>query len=91
MFLYKILQLKPTDPVYNLFCEMVKLNEEGEPNWWSGVKVALAKFNLPSDLDVIKKMTKSSFTKLVKTSVSQTALNQLLNECLNQKKTADLH
>ena len=29
MFLYRILQLKPTDPVYNLFCEMVKLNEDG--------------------------------------------------------------
>ena len=91
MFLYRILQLEPTDPVYNLFCEMVKLNEDGELNWWSGVKVALAKFNLPSDLDVIKKMTRNSFTKLVKTSVSQTALNQLLNECQNQKKTADLH
>ena len=91
MYLYRILQLEPKDPVWELFWEMVKMSEAGESNWWTGVKASLSKFNLPSNLNVIKEMSKGSFAALVKASVSNIALRQLLAECQSLKKTANLH
>ena len=91
MYLYRILQLEQTDPVCQLFWEMVKMSEAGEKNWWTGVQSSLLKFNLPSDLNEIQEMTKDSFSKLVKAAVNETALRQLLEECQSLKKTATLH
>ena len=91
MYLYKILQLEQTDPVYNLFWELVKMSEAGQRNRWTGVKSSLLKFNLPSDLNDIRNLSKDSFSNLVKAAVTETALHQLVEECRSLKKTAALH
>ena len=49
-----------------------------------------SKYDLPSDLDVIKTMSKDSFSALVKSAVSKTALLDLKAECSGLKKTAGL-
>ena len=90
MFLHRILQLEPTDPVLRLFKEQVKFNEAGEKNWWTGVEKCLQKYSLPVDLEIIRTMSKDRFSKLVKDSVGKSALCQLKAECVSLKKTAGL-
>ena len=57
------------------------MNEAGESNWWSGVQLSLNKYKLPTDLDVIKAMSKDVFSNKVKKAVAETALGELLTEC----------
>ena len=90
MFLHRILQMDSTDPVFQLFVEMKRFSEAGEKNWWTGVEQCLVKYNLPTDLDVVKKMSKESFSALVKKVVAQTALDCLKTECAGLKKTGSL-
>ena len=90
MFLHRILQLEPTDPVLRLFKEQMKFNEAGEKNWWTGVEKCLQKYSLPVDLEIIRTMSKDRFSKLVKDSVGKSALCQLKAECVSLKKTAGL-
>ena len=90
MFLHRILQMDPADPVFQLFEEMQKFSEAGEKNWWTGVEKCLGKYKLPTDFDKIKSMTKESFSTLVKKAVTRTALESLKVECAGLKKTAVL-
>ena len=90
MYLHRILQLEPGDPVWELFWELVQMNEAGEKNWWTGVKPLLCKYQLPTDLNEIKVMSKDTFSRKVKASVTATALHQLVAECQGLKKTANL-
>ena len=90
MFLHRILQMDPTDPVFQLFVEMQKFSEAGEKNWWTGVEKCLEKYELPTDLEKVKSMSKESFSTLVKKAVTRTALASLKAECGGLKKTASL-
>ena len=74
----------------SLFWDLVRLNEAGESNWWSGVQLSLNKYKLPTDLDVIKAMSKDVFSNKVKKAVAETALGELLTECRGLKKTSCL-
>ena len=76
--------------MWELFWELVQMNEAGEKNWWTGVKPLLCKYQLPTDLNEIKVMSKDTFSRKVKASVTVTALNQLVAECQGLKKTANL-
>ena len=51
---------------------------------------SLQKYDLPSDLEVIRSMPKESFSNVVRNSVTKTALNHLQTECSGLKKTANL-
>ena len=91
MYLHRILQLEPDDPVWKLFWESVRLCDAGEKNWWAGVKTSLSKYNLPINLDDIKIMSKQQFSNRVKSAVTEVALRDLLAETQSLKKTACLH
>ena len=90
MYLHRILQLESTDPVWKLFWELVRMNEAGEKNWWTGVRSALLKYSLPTDLNDIKIMSKNCFTGKVKTAITDAALKELVAETKGLKKTASL-
>ena len=90
MYLHRILQLESTDPVLKLFWELVRMNEAGEKNWWTGVQHSLLQYSLPTDLNDIKAMSKNGFAEKVKAVISQKALDQLLGECQSLKKTTNL-
>ena len=90
MYLHRILQLDNTDPVYKVFVNMQAFQKAGEENWWSGVAKALADYNLPTDLEAIRSMSKDGFRKLVNESITEIAFNCLLSECKAQKKTSNL-
>ena len=90
MYLHKILNLDPTDPVNKIFMESKRMAVAGEKNWWSGVKPLLEKYNLPSDLEEIKEMSKECFARNVKASVTGVALHQLVTELHKLKKTKTL-
>ena len=90
MYLHRILQLEPTDPVWKLFWELVQMSDAGEKNWWTGVKPLLCKYDLPTELNEIKVMSKDTFAGKVKASVTTTALHHLVAECQSLKKTANL-
>ena len=90
MYLHRILQLEPTDPVYKLFVEMKNFSAAGEINWWTGVECSLQKYNLPSDLNVVKSMSKEVFSAAVKKAVTNVAFESLKTECAGMKKTTNL-
>ena len=90
MYLHRILQLEPNDPVWELFWELVRMNEAGEKNWWTGVQSSLLKYGLPDDLSQIKTMSKNCFAEKVKSAVYTAALQELVAESHSLKKTASL-
>ena len=90
MYLHRILQLESTDPVWKLFWELVRMNEAGDKNWWTGVRSALLKYSLPTDLNNIKIMSKNCFAGKVKTAITDAALKELVAETKGLKKTASL-
>ena len=90
MYLHRILQLEETDPVYKVFVNMQAFHKAGEENWWSGVVKALADYNLPTDLEEIRSMSKGGFRKLVNESITEIAFKCLVSECKAQKKTSNL-
>ena len=90
MFLYRILKLDASDPVYKCFQSMRANDMAGEENWWSGIKVALEKYNIPTNLEEIKSFGKNAFRNLVNKSVTKVAFDNLVSECASHKKTAHL-
>ena len=68
MYLHRILALPDDDPVHQMFVNMMALDGQGEANWWSGVKLLITKYNLPS-LEEIKCMKKEAYKRLVNESV----------------------
>ena len=90
MYLHRILQLEESDPVRMAFHAMTTLHEAGEKNWWTGVVKLLSKYDLSSDLEEIREMSKDSFSAKVKMVVSEKALVQLIAECKSLKKTEGL-
>ena len=88
MYLHKILNMDPTDPVKKVFWEGKRMDAAGEKNWWSGVAPCLVKYGLPQ-LHQIKELSKDCFAKKVKKTVTEFALTQLLAECRGLKKNSN--
>ena len=90
MYLYRILQLPEDDPVTQMFTNLMEMDEKGERNWWTLVKTLPSKYNLPSNLEEIKKLKKNSFKRMVNKEVNNTVFTELKEECSKLKKTADV-
>ena len=90
MFLYRILQLEEDDPVKIMFWNLVLLHEAGESNWWTEVVRKMERYNLVSDLDEIRSVSKNVFSSRVKKAVTETAFMELKENCFSLKKTTDL-
>ena len=91
MFLHRILQLDPEDPVNIMFWNLKSFHESGESNWWSEVVVKMEKYKLVCDLNEIKSVSKAVFASRVKKAINETAFLELTENCKSLKKTADLH
>ena len=89
-YLYRILQLEESDPVYQMWLNMKSFHECGEKNWWADVVGLLCKYGITMSLDEMKAMSKEGFKKMVKETVSKKALVDLVRECSTKKKTAQL-
>ena len=90
MYLHRILQLPTDDPVHQMFDVQVTLDQQGEENWWSGVKPLLTKYGLPQDLNLLKQLSKDAFKRLVSRNLKAVTFDSLVAECKSLKKTADL-
>ena len=90
MYLHRILNLETSDPVYVTFINMMAFHKAGEENWWSDIEKALEKYDLPSDLEDIKAMSKDAFRDKVNKAVKNFAFQKLRTECHSQKKAANL-
>ena len=88
--IHRILNLDESDPVYIAFNNMMSYHKAGEENWWSGVAMVLEKYDLPSDINEIKTLSKDVFRAKVNKTVTKFAFNKLVSECHAQKKTANL-
>jgi hypothetical protein len=85
-FLHHILDLDDDDPVKQVYREEQRL--EFEPNWANEVKQLIKELNLPNDEMVITSTTKQQWKRLIKSAVTNKALDELNNDCLGKKKTA---
>ena len=87
-FLHHILNLEDDDPVKEMYQNMKQL--PGEKNWYNNVAQLLKTYKITMSEDVIKSHSKESFKRVVKRAVTQTALENLQEDCSNQKKTCSL-
>ena len=90
MYLHRILQLPNDDPVHQMFDAQVALDQQGEENWWTGVKALLTKYGLPQDLNLLKQLSKDAFKRLVSRNLKEVVFESLVAECKSLKKTANL-
>jgi hypothetical protein len=90
MYLHRILNLEESDPVYITFRNMMSFAKAGEENWWSEIEAALEKYNLPTDLDEVKELTKDKFKEKVNEAVTGFAFTSLVTECQSLRKTANI-
>ena len=87
MFLYRILNLDEDDPVYRMYENMIQFSLNGESNWWTDVKLILAKY-IGKETEDLKKMTKTEYRTLVNSSIERVAFEDLRIECQSKKKTS---
>ena len=90
LYLHRILQLDPDDPVFKMFSNIKELDKCGESNWWTGVKENLSRYKIEENLDEISSLSKEQFKKLVATRVKETAFMELCEELKSKKKTQTL-
>jgi hypothetical protein len=90
MYLYRILQLDPTDPVFIMFESLKSLHEAGEKNWWTEVVTKMEKYCLSTDFEEIKSLSKDVFNTRVRKAIEAKAFSDLYEECKALKKTSDL-
>ena len=86
MFLHRILNLDPSDPVHQMFLNMVAHNKAGERNWWTQVEPILVKYGINSNLSAMKQISKDAFKKMVTKHVTDKVLEELNAELLSLKK-----
>ena len=84
-FLYHIISLSEEDPVKMVWRNQTKLPEHN--NWWCGVKSLMEKYSIEFDEEKIKKMSKDTFKKKVKTAIITSAFQCLKTECESKSKT----
>ena len=87
-FLHHILTLEASDPVYRMYMELKSF--EHEINWANDMKSTLQKYNLISDEQKIKGMSKDTWKTLVKQQVESFWFNFLVQQCGVMKKTKHL-
>ena len=87
-FLHHILTLEASDPVYRMYVELKSF--EHETNWANDVKELLIRYNITSDEQVIKLMSKDKWKSLISTSVQSVWYDSLIRECAGMKKTQKL-
>ena len=90
MYLHKISQRDVSDPVAQMFRNLVNFSEKGEENWWTDVKPLLGKYGLPEDMEVIKLLSKTTFKTMVNKGIEHFMFQKLKTDCSKLKKTADL-
>ena len=84
-FLHHITSLCENDPVKRMF--EVQKTLPFEKNWANNVANLLIKYKLNSIYKNIDKLSKASWTKIVKTSIRQCAFDNLKLLCKNKSKT----
>ena len=89
-YLYRIVQLEESDPVYQMWVNMKAFADCGEKNWWAGVSELLKKYEITATIEEIKNMSKDTYKKMVKKAVNQEAHKVLSDECSSKKKTSQL-
>ncbi len=90
MYLHRILNLDSSDPVYQMFSNMISFSEAGEKNWWTQVKGILPKYNITKNLTSLKLMSKEEYKKMVNTHVTDKVLEELIDEFQSLKKDRKL-
>ena len=86
-FLHHIVTLKKDDPVWKVYVQQQQYPYAR--NWANSIKEIKGMYNLPSD-EEIENMSRESWKKMVKTSVSKRAMDMLIDECKKQSKTRHL-
>jgi hypothetical protein len=89
-YLYRIVQLEESDPVYQMWLNMKSFADCGEKNWWADVSELLKKYAITATIAEIKLMSKDTYKNMVKKAVNQEALKVLSEECSSKKKTSEL-
>ena len=90
MYLHRVLNLDSDDPVKKVFeFQQTQAENDGEKNWWSGVK-ELLKIYCVGSLSEIQALSKDAFKKLVNSKVKEVSFNNLKDQCRRKKKTSDL-
>ena len=89
MFLHRIVNLEVSDPVFQMFENLVRMNNEGETNWWTDVEKLLEKY-IGKGVWEVKEMSKGEYRSLVNSSIEKAALEELITECKSKKKTSSL-
>ena len=87
MYLHRITQLEPDDPVFQVSEFLKSQNDLGEMNWWTGMTEILEKYGIDKSTEHIQKMKKDAFRGLVNEAVEKIALKELVADCVSKKKT----
>lgn len=84
-FLYHIVSLSENDPVKMVWRHQTELPEH--KNWWCGVKKLMESYSIDYDEEAIKKMSKETFKRKVKTAIRNKAFEDLKNDNASKSKT----
>ena len=86
MFLHRILNLEHTDPVYQMFENMISYSAAGERNWWSQVEGLLDTYEIGKDLKNLKTLSKDQYKTMINKKVKEVVLGVLNREYQALKK-----
>ena len=90
MYLYRILNLDESDPVYQMRSNMALYGEAGEKNWWTQVEIILEKYNITKNLSSLKKLSKEQYKSMIHKKVMGKALEDLIEEYQSLKKCQNM-
>ena len=84
-FLHHIVTLDEHDPVRVVYQQQSRF--EYEENWHNDIKERLERYNIGESEEEIKDMKKEKWKRLVKGKVENYAVEQIIKECNEKKKT----
>ena len=73
-----------------MFKNMMLYNEAGERNWWTNVSNIMKQYNIPTNLETLKGLSKNQFKKMVSKSVTNVVLGQLVQDYHALKKCQNI-
>ena len=85
-FLHHIINLDDDDPVKEVYRAEQRL--EFEPNWANETTKLIQDLNLPIDEVEIRSTSKQQWKNLIKTTITNRALDELNDDCTSKKKTS---
>ena len=85
-YLHRILNLEGNDPVHEMFRNMMVHDRAGEQNWWTYVSKIMVKYNIPSNLNILKVLSKYQFKAMVDRAITDVIVKELLQEYHSLKK-----